>query len=250
MRVDLFGVREGGDDRRPAASRRCGPRCPTLEPGKKLPARSGGPHAQAGPSLHAGHGRLERSLGRRRRSRAATASSAAAAAWTTTARSIPGRTSSTSSCSTATATASTAATRRTSSSPLYNHQIPPGAADVVHYGSTCPPDVARAVTVEVKLQLPQVRHDLHAARLRRRTSRTTCRSRRWPRDTRDLPRRRRGGDRARSQTPRRRSWPEWQRWNDYGIGLLRKGGKGEGRAAAGRGGVRSRSKSSGGPTAR
>ena len=36
---------------------------------------------------------------------------------------------------------------------------------------------------------------------------------------------------------RRRRSREWQRWNDYGIGLLRKGGS-RGRAAPGRGGLR------------
>ena len=54
--------------------------------------------------------------------------------------------------------------------PLYNHQIPPGAADVVHYLLDVPADVDEPITVEVEAAVPQVRHDLHAARLRRRTS--------------------------------------------------------------------------------
>ncbi len=36
--------------------------------------------------------------------------------------------------------------------PLYNHQIPPGAAAVVHYSLPVPKDITAPVTVEVKLQ--------------------------------------------------------------------------------------------------
>src|SRR5215471_5238249 len=36
--------------------------------------------------------------------------------------------------------------------PLYNHQIPPGAAQVVHYDLTVPPDQKEPLTVQVKLQ--------------------------------------------------------------------------------------------------
>jgi tetratricopeptide (TPR) repeat protein len=36
--------------------------------------------------------------------------------------------------------------------PLYNHQIPPGAAQVVHYDFVVPPDQTEPLTVEVKLQ--------------------------------------------------------------------------------------------------
>jgi hypothetical protein len=36
--------------------------------------------------------------------------------------------------------------------PLYNHQIPPGAGQVVHYAFTVPPDQRAPLTVEVKLQ--------------------------------------------------------------------------------------------------
>lgn len=53
--------------------------------------------------------------------------------------------------STATATASTVATRRTSSS-RYNHQIPPGAADVIHYRLAVPADVTGPLTVAARLR--------------------------------------------------------------------------------------------------
>src|SRR4029077_11160462 len=36
--------------------------------------------------------------------------------------------------------------------PLYNHQIPPGAAQVVHYELTIPEDQKSPLTFEVKLQ--------------------------------------------------------------------------------------------------
>src|SRR5207302_4828121 len=36
--------------------------------------------------------------------------------------------------------------------PLYNHQIPPGAGQVVHYSFTVPEDQTEPLTVEVKLQ--------------------------------------------------------------------------------------------------
>src|SRR5438067_746132 len=36
--------------------------------------------------------------------------------------------------------------------PLYNHQILPGAAQVVHYEFTVPEEIAAPLTVEVKLQ--------------------------------------------------------------------------------------------------
>src|SRR5207247_8442860 len=36
--------------------------------------------------------------------------------------------------------------------PLYNHQIPPGAAAVVHYEFTVPPGATGAITVDVKVK--------------------------------------------------------------------------------------------------
>ena len=80
------------------------------------------------------------------------------------------------------------------------------------------------VTVDVRLQVPQVRHHLHAATSTAATTSTTCRSPRWRSDS-DSP--------SRSVTPAVVENPEspiveWQRWNDYGIGLLRKGGKSKG----------------------
>ncbi len=73
MRVDLFGVREGGTIdgalHRAAAARRCR-RCSRGQP---YLVEAVDPHGEDRPPLHPGHGRLQRGLGRRRRSRAAIA---------------------------------------------------------------------------------------------------------------------------------------------------------------------------------
>jgi hypothetical protein len=106
--------------------------------------------------------------------------------------------------------------------PLYNHQIPPGAADVVHYAFTVPADVEGPLTVEVALRYRKfdtiyMRHfqgeefdgnDLPILELAQ--------------DTLTLPVRG-SGVAAPAQA---REIDEWQRWNDYGIGLLRKAGTG------------------------
>jgi len=105
--------------------------------------------------------------------------------------------------------------------PLYSHQIPPGAADVVHYRLRVPENATGAITVDVKLryrkfdttflkhiygddyknELPIV--DIAADRITLPLAGST-----------ELPRK------AAAPAPR------WERWNDYGIGLLRKGDKG------------------------
>ncbi len=50
--------------------------------------------------------------------------------------------------------------------PLYNHQIPPGAAQVVHYEFVVPEDQREPLTVEVKLQYRKFDTTLHELRLR------------------------------------------------------------------------------------
>jgi tetratricopeptide (TPR) repeat protein len=106
---------------------------------------------------------------------------------------------------------------------LYNHQIPPGAADSIHYRLTLPKDVKAPVTVEARLQYRKfdtiyMRHvygkdyvnDLPILTLA--SDRIT-----FPVTTSSA-----AVHNAESKIP------EWQRWNDYGIGLLRKGGKSKG----------------------
>ncbi len=108
---------------------------------------------------------------------------------------------------------------------LYNHQIPPGAADSVHYAFTLPDDTIGPVVVRAALRYRKF--DTHYYRLFSGD----------PEATNDLPIvtiaeaeavlpiDTAGGTSTGSEIP------QWQRWNDYGIGLLRKGGTGELRQA-------------------
>ncbi len=111
---------------------------------------------------------------------------------------------------------------------LYNNQIPPGAADVVHYLLHVPADVTEPIEVEVKLQYRKFdteymrlvtdddnyANDLPITTLAHDTVVFAIAG---------LPDQPRNGD-----SP----VEAWERWNDYGIGLLRKGGgKGELRQA-------------------
>jgi hypothetical protein len=110
---------------------------------------------------------------------------------------------------------------------LYNHQIPPGAADSVHFVLRVPEDAGPSVTLEARLQY-------------RKFDTTYMR---YFQDKRfvhnDLPITTIGSDkvvlpvagRGQADASQTRDIPEWQRWNDYGIGLLRKGGQGQLRQA-------------------
>ncbi|MDE0960198.1 MAG: multiheme c-type cytochrome [Planctomycetota bacterium] len=102
--------------------------------------------------------------------------------------------------------------------PLYNHQIPPGAADTLHYLLHVPEDASGELTVKVK------------ALYRKFDQQFLEIIRNQP--VNDLPITVLGEDEVTfaigSGTGRRVSEPppQWMRWNDYGIGLLRKGGSG------------------------
>ncbi len=125
--------------------------------------------------------------------------------------------------------------------PLYNNQIPPGAAQTVHYGLTIPSDVKEPVTVEVKLQyrkFDQIYMD-HVTKKSR------------PGDVpirgyepgkpygNPLPITTLAADKITFPVEGSEATvenakleiPLWQRWNDHGIGLLLKG-KAELRQAA------------------
>jgi tetratricopeptide (TPR) repeat protein len=110
---------------------------------------------------------------------------------------------------------------------LYNNQIPPGAADSVHYRFTVPDWVAGPVDVEVSLKYRKF--DTRYMRL--------FQGEKFVRN--DLPVTVIASDRVwfpvakKEQPPDQpdREIPSWQRWNDYGIGLLRKKGTGELRQA-------------------
>jgi hypothetical protein len=124
--------------------------------------------------------------------------------------------------------------------PLYDNQIPPGAAQTVHYALDLPPDLAGPVSVAVKLQyrkfdakymsfvagsvkagdLP-IRGNTQGSPYRNDLPITTVAA-----DDVLLPIDGRGPAENRPS-----EIPPWQRWNDYGIGLLLKG-KAELRQAA------------------
>ncbi len=104
--------------------------------------------------------------------------------------------------------------------PLYSNQIPPGAADVVHYRLRVPEDAAGELTVAARLlyrkfDTEYVRffqgdafegNDLPILVLAE--------------DRVTFPVAEGGGSVAAPGEP---PAPEWMRWNDYGIGLFRKG---------------------------
>ena len=107
--------------------------------------------------------------------------------------------------------------------PLYNHQIPPSAADVIHYELTVPKHVKAPVTVAVRLQY--------------RKFDTTYMKVVFGKDYKnELPIMTLAQDQvtfpvygvAAEVKNEPSQIVEWQRWNDYGIGLLRKGGKSKG----------------------
>ena len=121
--------------------------------------------------------------------------------------------------------------------PLYDHQIAPGSAQVVHYSFTVPPEVRGPITVEVKFQYRKFDtiffncfRDPHYTNGLPFTI------------TNDLPITTLASDQitfpvasTSSSTlvpltsplsPQLSTLAEWQRWNDYGIGLLLEGDRG------------------------
>ncbi len=99
--------------------------------------------------------------------------------------------------------------------PLYDKQIPPGAAQVVHYAFAAPPAGSGPITVEARLlyrkfdltMMRFVQGDAYTMNLPVTTLATGAQA---------LPG---GGTGASPQ-------PVWERWNDYGIGLLLEGNAG------------------------
>lgn len=102
---------------------------------------------------------------------------------------------------------------------LYDHQIPPGAAATVHYALQVPENAAGPISVEARLRYRKfdtrfVRHVVGKGF-----------------QTNDLPIATLAADQVEmpvlggiEAAPERASKVDvWERWNDYGIGLLRKG---------------------------
>jgi tetratricopeptide (TPR) repeat protein len=111
--------------------------------------------------------------------------------------------------------------------PLYDNQIPPGAADTVHYAFAVPRDAAGPITIEARLQYRKfdatyVKYFQHDPKAKDQLPVVTLAS-----DRVTFPL---AGDPT-SVANADSDIDLWQRWNDYGIGLLRKGGRGELRQA-------------------
>jgi tetratricopeptide (TPR) repeat protein len=116
--------------------------------------------------------------------------------------------------------------------PLYNHQIPPGAGQTVHYKLELPDDVTDSVTVEVKLQYRKfdqpymdfvAKANAKLGNVIRGHEPGNDYCNRLPVTTLAVDRItfpvKGGSDRVENADS---SIPTWQRWNDYGIGLLLK----------------------------
>ncbi len=116
--------------------------------------------------------------------------------------------------------------------PLYNHQIPPGAGQTVHYELQIPEDIDAPIKVEVKLQYRKFdqRYMDFVAKKNEQLGQLIRGHKPGEDYTNDLPITTlatdtivfpiQGGEEV-DNPPR--DIPAWQRWNDYGIGLLLKG---------------------------
>jgi tetratricopeptide (TPR) repeat protein len=108
--------------------------------------------------------------------------------------------------------------------PLYNKQIPPGAAQVVHYSLEVPRDVK--APIELRTRLRYRKFDLEylslvykgGANVPKTPIVDVCE------DKVTLPVEGVAGSVAEQKSPIE---PAWQRWNDYGIGCLLEGGANE-----------------------
>lgn len=117
--------------------------------------------------------------------------------------------------------------------PLYNHQIPPGAAASLHYGLKVPEDVTEPITVEVKLQYRKF--DTEYMQFVAKNGKVAGKSIRGDKGeelyVNELPITTLAEDRIMFPVKGvditidnpKRDIPDWQRWNDYGIGELLKG---------------------------
>ena len=102
--------------------------------------------------------------------------------------------------------------------PLYDHQIPPGAADLVHYRLDVPEDIQGELAVSVRLNYRKfdtvLMRQVQAEDFVANTLPITV----VGEDKVVFP----IGSAAESRRVEAPDVPEWERWNDYGIGALRK----------------------------
>lgn len=108
--------------------------------------------------------------------------------------------------------------------PLYNHQIPPGAADLTHYRLVVPEDASGELVIRGrvryrKFDVPLMQHAFGAEEGERLVKMLPILD--LGETTVTIPV---GRDAGEATTTLKA--PDWQRWNDYGIGLVRAGSGG------------------------
>jgi tetratricopeptide (TPR) repeat protein len=103
--------------------------------------------------------------------------------------------------------------------PLYNHQIPPGAGQVVHYALKVPADVKDAVNIKVRLRYRKFDHEYMSLVYKDKGQTPVLPIVDICEDEITLPIE--GGAVVAEQTSPIQ--PAWQRWNDYGIGCYLEG---------------------------
>ena len=113
---------------------------------------------------------------------------------------------------------------------LYNNQIPPGAGDVTHLRLAVPVDAHAPIEVETevryrKFDATYMKYVYGAARVNDLPVMVLAR------DAVTLPVRAKDGSVYGLISRVSSTIPPWQRWQDYGIGLLREGDRGTGRGA-------------------
>jgi tetratricopeptide (TPR) repeat protein len=107
--------------------------------------------------------------------------------------------------------------------PLYNHQIPPGAGQVVHYRLNVPGDVTEPVELKVRLRYRKFDYEYMDLVFKEKGAVPQLPIVDICEDRLFLP-----VEGPTDQVPAQTSpiKPAWQRWNDYGIGCLLEGGIG------------------------
>lgn len=109
--------------------------------------------------------------------------------------------------------------------PLYNHQIPPGAAQVVHYEFIVPENAGDELTVEIKLQYRKfdttyMQYVLGKNYTNDLPVTTVCS------DRITFPVASNSENLTNHESTQTSPIEPWQRWNDYGIALLLEGSSG------------------------
>lgn len=111
--------------------------------------------------------------------------------------------------------------------PLYDHQIPPGAADVLHYRLEVPPNHVGSIELRARLNYRKfdttyMQH-VYGADFVNSLPITLIAEDRVVLSVGVA-----GGKEPSPEIDESDSIPQWQRWNDYGIGLLLQSGGGKG----------------------